>query len=214
MLALIIQKQCQRQLARIKLKLVCANINSNITKVSKQRKSMSDKISKAELTPEQHFDVLFQQMYHLCHQQGWGDPFSYARSREIHLANHLGHSVSGRYSGSDAQDADGNGVEYKTTIAAKISATYNGISVYPSWEEQAKYLREEKIGKYKWHFYARYEMGRIVEVWKISGEKVLGLLLPKLEKKFNSKSQRKDPRLGATLSCTEITANAEKIWPC
>ena len=44
----------------------------------------------------------------------WGDPF-YARSREIHLAGVLGHTIADDYSGADAYDEDGP-CEYKSTI--------------------------------------------------------------------------------------------------
>ncbi len=42
------------------------------------------------MTPEAEFNQLFTRMYELCEEQEWGDPFSYARSREIHMANRLG----------------------------------------------------------------------------------------------------------------------------
>ena len=115
------------------------------------------------MTPEQKFQELFEEMYQLCDQQGWGDPFSYARSREIHMAGTLGHRIADDYSGADAFDQDG-GAEYKSTIGKSINATYNGISVQDTWEEQERYLIEDKIGKYKNHYYARYENGKIVEV--------------------------------------------------
>ena len=38
------------------------------------------------MTPEQQYQQLFEQMYALCEANEWGDPFSYARSREIHMA--------------------------------------------------------------------------------------------------------------------------------
>ena len=44
--------------------------------------------------PEQRYQQLFENMYKLCEEQGWGDPFSYARSREIHMAGVLGHTVA------------------------------------------------------------------------------------------------------------------------
>ena len=161
--------------------------------------------------PEEIFHNLFQQMYKLCQQHGWGDPFSYSRSREIHMANHLGHSISKDYRGSDATDAAGDPVEYKSTIGKKINATYNGISVHPSWSEQEVYLRTQKIGKYKWHYYARYHEGQIQEIWKMTGEKVLNILLPKLHKKYISKQNRKDPRLGVSMNTKEITQFAERL---
>ena len=163
------------------------------------------------MRPEAQFNDLFVRMYQLCQENKWGDPFSYARSREIHMANHLGHTIAKDYSGSDATDAEGNPVEYKSTIGTTIRATYNGISVHPTWEAQLEYLRTEKIGKYAWHFFARYEEGRIQEIWKMSGEKVLTLLIPKLKKQYESEHKRKDPRLGSSLTTKEIKDNATLV---
>ena len=74
------------------------------------------------MTPEQEYQQLYERMYHLCQENGWGDPFSYARSREIHLAGLLGHKIADSYSGADAIDEDG-GAEYKSTIGDKINAS-------------------------------------------------------------------------------------------
>ncbi len=151
-------------------------------------------------TPEQQYQELFEQMYALCDAQNWGDPFSYARSREIHLAGLLGHSVADDYSGADAYDENDRPVEYKSTIGKKLTATYNGISVQETWEKQVKYLREEKIGKYHHHFFARYHLGKVVEVYRMTAQQVLDILVPNLKRQFESTSNRKDPRLGYTIS--------------
>ena len=99
------------------------------------------------MTPEEKYRDLYEQMYDLCEEQGWGDPFSYARSREIYMAGLLGHKVADDYSGEDAIDEDG-GCEYKSTIGKSVNGTYNGISVQDTWELQEKYIVEDKIGKY------------------------------------------------------------------
>ena len=165
------------------------------------------------MTPEQKFQQLFEEMYRLCDEQGWGDPFSYARSREIHLAALLGHTVSENYSGADAIDENGE-AEYKTTIREQINGTYNGISVQPTWEEQEEYLISKKIGKYDNHYIARYDGGKVAEVWKVSGDDMLGILLPKLKKDWNRKinsTNHKDPRLSATITKKEIYATGTCI---
>ena len=115
------------------------------------------------------------------------------------------HVVASTYSGSDATDQDG-GAEYKSTIQKTISGTYNGISVQPTWEEQEKYLIEQKIGIYPNHYFARFEGGSIVELYVLSSDDVLAILLPKLKKQYLSHQvkQPKDPRLGATVSKTDI----------
>ncbi len=163
------------------------------------------------MKPEEKYQQLFEQMYQICEENNWGDPFSYARSREIHLAGRLGHRVADDYSGADAYDSDNNPVEYKSTIGKKLTATYNGISVQNTWEDQVKYLKEDKIGKYKHHYYARYQSGKIVEVYRLTADVVLSILLPHLKKQFEDKRVKKDPRLGYTISNKLILQYGEKI---
>ena len=64
------------------------------------------------MKPEARYQALYEEMYHLCEEQGWGDPFSYARSREIHMAGILGHRIADDYSGADAFDEDGGCLLY------------------------------------------------------------------------------------------------------
>jgi hypothetical protein len=167
------------------------------------------------MTPEQKFQQLFEEMYDLCQNEGWGDPFSYARSREIHMAGVLGHKIADTYSGADAisPDPEEGEVEYKSTIAKSINGTYNGISVQDTWEEQERYIIEDKIGKYSSHYYARYKDGRIVEIWKLDAQTVLKILLPKIQKQYPKKKKgfSKDPRIGVTISQQEIKNNGTRI---
>ena len=152
-------------------------------------------------------------MHDLCEQQGWGDPFSYARSREIYLAGVLGHSVASTYSGADAVTEDGTLAEYKTTINKRITATYNGISVQDTWEDQEEYLVEEKIGKYDEHYVARFAGAEIAELWMAKGDDVLAVLLPKVQKQYPKKKNgnAKDPRIGVTLSSREIRTIGQRV---
>ena len=163
------------------------------------------------MTPEQQkeFKKHYEAMYLLC---GGSDPFSYARAREIYMAAVLNHKVADTYSGADAYDGD-IPLEYKSTIAKIINATYNGISVQDSWEEQKRYIIEDKIGKYPYHYYARFDNGRIVEVWKLPSEKVLEILLPKIKKQYPKKKNgnAKDPRIGVTVSQKEIRENGIQV---
>ena len=46
----------------------------------------------------------------------------------------------------------------------------------------------------------------------MDGDKVLELLLPKLKKQFEKENKGKDPRLGASLSKTEIIKYSNKIY--
>jgi len=163
-------------------------------------------------SPEKEFSDLFERMYQICIDNNWGDPFSYARSREIHMANHLKHKVAETFSGADAIDEEGNECEYKSTTGKKINATYNGISVQPTWEEQKTYLEQKKIGRYKYHYFTRYENGKIQEIWRMDAEKVLNLALTKLKPIYESEKKRKDPRLGFNITHTHINKNATQIY--
>lgn len=149
-------------------------------------------------------------MYDVCKKKGWGDPFSYSRGREIYMSIILGHKIHSEFSGPDGHDSEG-ACEYKSTTGPNIQGTYNGISVQDSWEKQVEYLQTKKIACYKWHYFSRFQGSRIVEIWKVSGEKVLELILPKLKRKFESEKKKKDPRLGVNLTRNEITTYGVKI---
>ena len=141
----------------------------------------------------------------LCENEpGVGDPFSYARSKEILTAIVLKHWLSATLSLGDGIDEVGE-CEYKSTVQPTIQGAYTGISVQDTWEEQEKYLREEKIGKYQYHYIQRFAGSKgIVESWKLRGEDVLNILLPKLKKQYGTVLSKKDPRLNANLTKKEI----------
>ena len=163
------------------------------------------------MTPEKEYQELYERMAKLCEEQSWGDPFSYARSKDIYAAIVLGHSVAPDYSGADAIGPDGSLYEYKSTIDKTCKGSYTGISVQETWEEQESYLIEEKIGKYPEHYYNRFEGGKLVESWKMQGVRVLNLLLPKLKKKFPTVLSKKDPRLSANITWSEIKEFGERV---
>jgi hypothetical protein len=159
---------------------------------------------------QQQYLQAFAALYEAADALNAGDPMSYARSREIHLACLLGHTVADSYSGADAYEEDGTPVEYKSTIGSSISATYNGISVQPT---QEAYLIDHKIGCYPRHYYARYEGAQVAEVWVLDSDAVLSLLLPKARKQYASKrnGKAKDPRIGVTLSASEIRQHGRQV---
>jgi len=154
---------------------------------------------------------MFIEISDICDENNLGDPFNYARSKEMLIADKLGHFLSEEYSGADGYIDEDTGVEYKSTIANKIQSTYNGISVQDSWEEQVRYLENDKIGKYPFHYYARFEGARIVEIYMLKASDVLSLLLPKLQKKFDTVKNNKDPRLGATIGYKDILQHGVKV---
>ena len=163
------------------------------------------------MTPPEEYKNLYERLARLCATQDWGDPFSYARSKEIYAAIELGHTVAVSFAGADAYNDAGQPVEYKSTTSGKVKGAYTGISVQNSWEEQVRYLREEKLAKYPEHFYNRFEGGRLVESWQLSGQQVFDILLQKLEKKYPTVLSKKDPRLSANITNTEINKYGKKV---
>ena len=159
------------------------------------------------MTPEQEYKYLYERMGRLCEEQEWGDPFSYARSKEIYAAIVLEHQIAPDYSGADAINQKKEEVEYISTIAKNCKGAYTGISVQPTREEQERYLIEEKIVKYPEHYFNRFEKSRLMESWMLTGQKVYDILEPKLSKKFNTVLSKKDPRLSATVSWRDIQNN-------
>jgi hypothetical protein len=103
--------------------------------------TLSSNITSTIKSDGEMFIELYKQMYDICNRNNWGDPFSYARSKEIYMANFLKHQVAETYSGPDGIDCDGF-CEYKSTIDKNIKATYNGISVQETWEKQLEYLKD------------------------------------------------------------------------
>lgn len=167
------------------------------------------------MTLEEQYVYYYKKLADVSKQMGSGDPFSYARSKEILAAVKLGHVVAKKYSGADAYLKTGEPVEYKSTIQSSVKASYTGISVQETWEQQVKYLKEEKILKYPFHFMNRFKDGELVESWRLTGQQVYDILLPKLEKQFTARQGNsdvvKDPRLGATISNTEIVKNGVRV---
>ena len=162
-------------------------------------------------TPEQEYLYLYKRMADLCKEQSWGDPFSYARSKEIYAAIKLGHTVAPTLSGADGYDSNGNPLEYKSTTDDNCQGSYTGISVQETWALQDKYLRENKILPYHKHYYNRFENGEMVESWSMTGQKVYDILLPKFHEKYHDGKKRKDPRLSAKVTWAEIEKHGTRI---
>jgi len=162
------------------------------------------------MTPQEEYRKCFEKMFLLCEENGWGDPFSYNRAREIYTSMVLEHEVSTNFSGADGFDDDGE-CEYKSTTTKTIKGTYNGISVQSTWEKQVEYLTNDKIGKYKNHYFARFDGPNIAELYVMSCEDVLKLAIEKLEYKYFNNTNKKDPRLGFTINKSEIYQYGRKI---
>jgi len=159
---------------------------------------------------KEEYKLIYSRLYDLCEENGWGDPFSYARSREILIASYLGHEISNTLAGDDGYDEEG-ACEYKSTICENIHGLYSGMSKQSTWEKQKEYLVNEKILPYKNHYFIRFEVGKIKEVWKLSGEDVYTILLPKVKKNYFSSGSRKDPRVRGEITKKEIYDYGKRI---
>ena len=100
-----------------------------------------------------------------------------------------------------------------STPQSRASNPASPWRVQSTWEEQERYIREDKIGKYPNHYYARYDGGKIAEIWKLDCHTVLGILMPKIEKQYPKKKEgkQKDPRIGVTVSTKEIKKYGTRV---
>jgi len=151
--------------------------------------------------------------YEISTKLGWGDTSNYSRQKEALMAVTLKHRLASEYAGADAYkgETDDFPVEYKSTVDKHIKATYNGISRHSTWEEQEAYLKNDKIGKYKEHYIARFVGPEIVEMYMLTSDKVLEYILPKIKIQYENRNSRKDPRLGIQLSKKFIISNGTKL---
>jgi len=186
-------------------------MNDPYNKVTEAAAALRRAMSEANWTPEQEFTFHSQEQSRLCQENEWGDHTAYARTREIQAAGMLGHRVALDYSGADAINQKEEGVEYKSTIAKNCKGRYSGLSVQPTWAQQRQYLISEKILPYPEHYFNRFENGVMVESWKLTGQQVYDILLPKLERAYKRLSTNKDPRLSAAVCWTEIKNNGVQI---
>jgi len=147
---------------------------------------MSDTLSDLK----QEFKRLCHRQYEISTKLGWGDTFNYSRTKEALMAVTLKHRLASEYAGADAykDETDDFPVEYKSTVNKHIKATYNGIGVHSTWEEQESYLKNNKIGKYKEHYIARFVGPQIVEMYMLTGEKILEYILPKIKIQYENRN--------------------------
>ena len=152
---------------------------------------------------------LVAEIFNICTQYELGDPYrAPGRLQEIIMANTLGHRISDTLSGADGYDERG-ACEYKTTIGKNITGRYSSISVQATWDEQVKY-HYKKFGNMN-HYIGRFENARLIEVWKLDGDKVIELITPSIYKQFTNPSHRKDPRFSTNICMRDIYKYGERV---
>ena len=158
-----------------------------------------------------------EELVQLASELNYGDPYAAGRMREIILASKLGHTLHHDLHGEDAKFINEEStlikVEYKTNFESfGIKGRYD-VSWQPTWEDQVYYLEKEKIADKKFHYFATFTSNyTIAEVYQLTGDKVLELLLPEIEKRYNTtNSEKKNRGLYATLGQPAIKKYGEHI---
>ena len=180
-----------------------------------------------DLSTDEQYLKMYEAMCLYCEKKNYGDPFSYGRGKEIYMAIRLNHTISSTLAGADGYEDKELTIpaEYKATTCKSIKATYNGISVQSTWEEQVKYLKEKKICKYKNHYIARFKNGKIQGVLKdfnksgrlnfaqkyVNGIKVLDESFYDSGKTENIWAY-KDGKLNGTSKMFYETGEVKKVW--
>lgn len=146
--------------------------------------------------------------------KGWNNPFNYNRFFEFVQARVLGYNLTSVGGGSDAINDDNQTTEFKGTeykgfskkgVELSHSFTYNGTTKKPTLEEQEQYCRE-KIMRDPLHHWTifDYENGKLLKTIQLTAEQVWEVLWPKWKKSWHKSSFAADPRIGASISTSEL----------
>ena len=158
------------------------------------------------------FDNFVDAFYKLTNNK---DPFNYNRAKELHLCVVLGLKWNPSNDGADAFDSEDRPVEIKTTIAKNINGTYNGLSAFETLSEFLNYLHL-KFPDNTRHLFARYNGAELEDLYELPNSAIIDILSRKTRKYFDEtgqlikNSKSKDPRIGASVSMTEIKKLGEK----
>jgi len=168
-------------------------------------------------TKQEMFIRKAEELVQLANELNYGDPFASGRMREIILAHQLGHTIHHDLHGEDAKFLNEESkivkIEYKTNFEKwGLQGRYD-VSWQPTWKEQLEYLTNEKIANKELHYFATFDNDyKIVDIYEMTGKKVLDLLLPSLEENFkNRDNTKKNQGLYATLGQPTITKHGKLI---
>ena len=159
--------------------------------------------------------------------RGLGNPFNYNRAFEWLQAKYFGFILSKVGGGSDGEHCNGiyapidSTGEFKATkwlgltkaVREKVhSFAYNGTSFFKDWNAQMEYCRQ-KIMRDPFHFWTitDYDTGKFVKTFKVPAETVSSLLMPKWENSWKTSPNRKDPRIGGSVSTNDLNGENFEI---
>ena len=155
--------------------------------------------------------------------KGFGNPFNYNRAFEFIQCHVLGYDLETVGGGSDGKKSNSDettelkGTEYKGmnkkgTTELSHSVSYNGTSRMDTSEEQEEYCKK-KIMRDRFHHWTLfdYEKGKLVKTYKIPAATVWKVLWPKWKKSFETGANKKDPRIGASISTNLLNKEEYEI---
>ena len=155
--------------------------------------------------------------------KGFGNPFNYYRAFEFIQARVLGYILEPVGGGSDGRKPDSEetaefkGTEYKGmnkkgTKELSHHVSYNGTSRFGTIEEQEEYCKK-KVMRDRFHYWTLfdYENGKLIKTFKISASNVWKVLWPKWKKSFETGANKKDPRIGASISTNLLKSEEYEV---
>ena len=143
-----------------------------------------------------------------------GNPFNYNRAFEWLQAKLLGFKLLPVGGGSDGINEYDITAEFKATVDKGLtkngvpkqhSWAYNGTSYFPDLEKQIEYCTQ-KIMRDQNHYWSTvdYDAGEFVTTYKVPNETVNEILLSKWITSWKNSSNRKDPRIGGSVTTKDL----------
>ena len=160
------------------------------------------------------YQELYEEMCLLCEKNNWGKPFEdKSKANYLFMANFLNHKIITNYYNVLPFEDDEMKIPSKYYASNDdVCGPYVGIVIQGSWEMQKKKLENVEVKKYKNHYFARFDKGKIAELYKMDCEKVFEYLLPKVKIIYEEqKNNKRNPEISLEIPKSYILANSSKI---
>ena len=176
-----------------------------------ERQVMQEKILNAD---DELMQLILLTVVRWFNKRALGNPFNYNRAFEWLQAKLLNFKLLPVGGGSDGINEYDITAEFKATVDKGLtkngvpkqhSWAYNGTSRFPDLEKQIEYCTQ-KIMRDQYHYLSiiNYDTGKFVTTLKAPNETVLEILLPKWVTSWKKSPNRKDPRIGGTVTTKDL----------
>ena len=176
-----------------------------------ERQVMQEKILNAD---DELMQLILLTVVRWFNKRALGNPFNYNRAFEWLQAKLLNFKLLPVGGGSDGINEYDITAEFKATVEKGLtkkgvpkqhSWAYNGTSRFPTLDEQIEYCTT-KIMRDPHHYLSiiNYDTGKFVKTLKAPNEVIAEILLPKLIKSWKDSSNRKDPRIGGSVTTKDL----------